>query len=60
MGIDNIVYLPPVIPCTGEKTTSDGLFLLDNGIEFLLYIGEHVDPAVRAEVVAVTVILQSN
>lgn len=40
--VEGMITLPKSIPASGERLTTDGIFLLDNGTEFLVYIGEHV------------------
>ncbi|RYG52437.1 hypothetical protein EON67_01230, partial [archaeon] len=39
------VVLPTVVNLTAERLTSDGIFLLDNGVEMYLWIGRACPPA---------------
>ena len=45
-GIDEQVHSAPTLPLSGVNVSTDGIYLLDNGFAFLLYIGEHVNPCV--------------
>lgn len=50
-GVDDDVYLPPVVATSGERITTDGLYLLDTGTSLMLYIGMDVKPSVMEEVI---------
>lgn len=40
------VRLPGLLNLTHERLSSDGLFLLENGVEMLMWIGRNVNPAI--------------
>ncbi len=38
------VKLPPIMTLSAERLTTDGIFLLENGVSLLLWVGRGVDP----------------
>lgn len=40
----NRVLLPSALPLTIDSLSSDGIYLVDNGVEFYLWIGRETDP----------------
>jgi protein transport protein SEC24 len=42
------VMLPQVVNLSVERLTSDGIFLLDNGVDMLIWVGRSSDPAVTS------------
>jgi len=39
------VTLPPILDLSSEKLSRDGIFLLQNGLQLYLWLGEEVDPS---------------
>ncbi|EZG55503.1 putative Sec24-like protein [Gregarina niphandrodes] len=44
------VFVPQTLPASGERVNSDGVYLLDDGTQFLLYLGQHVLDTVRRQI----------
>lgn len=40
---ENECLVSPVIPLSSEHVTDDGIYLLENGVDCLIYIGNSVD-----------------
>ncbi len=40
------IFLPPVVNLSIERLTSDGIFLLDNGVDMYLWVGRSADPGI--------------
>eukprot|EP01054_Gregarina_sp_Poly1_P010963 Gregarina_sp_Poly_1__10962@NODE_863_length_5938_cov_134_668029_g624_i0_p1_GENE_NODE_863_length_5938_cov_134_668029_g624_i0NODE_863_length_5938_cov_134_668029_g624_i0_p1_ORF_typecomplete_len1211_score164_16Sec23_trunk/PF04811_15/9_8e25Sec23_helical/PF04815_15/5_9e16Sec23_BS/PF08033_12/2_2e12zfSec23_Sec24/PF04810_15/1_3e05Gelsolin/PF00626_22/0_0091_NODE_863_length_5938_cov_134_668029_g624_i020185650 len=49
--IEDFVYVPASVPSSGERITTDGIFLMDNGEVFYLYIGKDVKSTAIAEII---------
>jgi len=39
----NFIMLPKVLPLTIDSLSSDGLYLVDNGVEFFIWVGREAD-----------------
>ena len=44
----NKVVLPHVVNLSVERLSSDGIFLLDNGVDMFMWVGRSVDPVVMS------------
>lgn len=42
-GIEDFVLMPPSLASSGEEITTDGIFLVDDGVNFWLYFGREVE-----------------
>lgn len=59
-GVEGEVFLPPVVASRGEKVTTDGIYLLDNGVTFMMYFGVDVDRSVLTELFGTADISQAH
>lgn len=50
--VENFVYVPHSIPSSGERITTDGIYLVDNGSTFYLYIGKDLKTSILEQIVA--------
>lgn len=46
--------IPPVIPLASEHVSDDGIYLLENGLDCLIYIGNLVDSGILQQLFGIT------
>lgn len=51
MSINDEYFIPKVIPTSGEKIYSNGIYLLDTATHFYLYFGSHSDTGFTLEII---------
>lgn len=51
---DNQIKLPSLLNLSADRLTSDGLYLLENSIEMIMWIGRNVSPAILNSLFNVT------
>eukprot|EP01053_Blabericola_migrator_P000108 Blabericola_migrator_1__107@NODE_1027_length_5664_cov_160_198321_g707_i0_p1_GENE_NODE_1027_length_5664_cov_160_198321_g707_i0NODE_1027_length_5664_cov_160_198321_g707_i0_p1_ORF_typecomplete_len1136_score167_20Sec23_trunk/PF04811_15/7_6e23Sec23_helical/PF04815_15/3e17Sec23_BS/PF08033_12/1_6e08zfSec23_Sec24/PF04810_15/3_8e05Gelsolin/PF00626_22/0_007_NODE_1027_length_5664_cov_160_198321_g707_i021865593 len=47
--VENFVYVPNSVPSSGERITTDGVFLMDNGEVFYVYVGKDIKATALGE-----------
>ncbi|XP_058102965.1 protein transport protein SEC24 C-like [Magnolia sinica] len=48
--------LPPIIPLSSENVTDDGIFLLENGEDCLIYVGNTVNPDILMQLFGISLV----
>lgn len=46
--------IPTAIPLSSEHIAADGIYLLENGVECLIYIGENVEPNILQQLFGIS------
>ncbi|CAK9164373.1 unnamed protein product, partial [Ilex paraguariensis] len=46
--------IPPAIPPSSEHVNDDGIYLLENGMDCLIYIGNSVDPEIMRQLLGIS------
>ena len=51
---DDGSLIPPAIPLTSEHVRDDGIYLLENGEDCLICIGNSVDPSITRQLFGIS------